>query len=85
MLGQLCRQSGLGDEPRRVLDELSRIRLVDMVLPTRSGMEIRRRCVSQPTDHYRKVSPSGQAILLQQLGLYLPSYLPIAEEKMSYL
>jgi len=77
MLGQLCRQSGLGDEPRRVLDELGRIRLVDVILPTRSGMEIRRRCVSQPTDH--------QAILLHQLGLHLPSYLPIAEEKMSDL
>ena len=32
--GQLCRQAGLGDEPRRVLDELAEIRLVDVVLPT---------------------------------------------------
>src|SRR3990172_3956734 len=33
-LGQLCRQAGLGDEPRRVLDELAEIRLVHVVLPT---------------------------------------------------
>jgi transposase len=76
-LGQMCQQKGLGDEPRRVLDELSRIRLVDVILPTRSGIEIRRRCVSQPTEH--------QAILLHHLGLHLPSHLPIAEKKMSQL
>ena len=36
-LGQMCKQAGLGDEPRRVLAELSRTKLVDVVLPTRSG------------------------------------------------
>ena len=72
-LGQMCRQAGLGDEPRRVLAELSRIRLVDVVLPTRSGPEIRRRCVTRPDDH--------QAILLQRLGLALPSHLPVTNEK----
>jgi hypothetical protein len=56
---------------------LSQVRMVDVVLPTRSGVEIWRRCITEPTDH--------QAILLKQLGLYLPSYLPIAEEKMSDL
>ena len=66
-LGQLCRQAGLGDEPRRVLDELAEIRLVDVVLPTRDGIEIRQRCVSRPTDH--------QQILLDQLQLRLPSRL----------
>lgn len=69
-LGQMCRAAGLGDEPRRVLEELAKIRLVDVVLPTRSGPEIRRRCVSQPTDH--------QAILLQRLGLNLPKNLPLS-------
>jgi len=64
-LGQLCRQAGLGDEPRRVLDELAEIRLVDVVLPTRDGIEIRERCVSHPTDH--------QQILLDHLKLRLPS------------
>lgn len=66
-LGQLCRQAGLGDEPRRVLDELAEIRLVDVVLPTRDGRLIRERCVSHPTDH--------QQILLDHLNLRLPSRL----------
>lgn len=72
-LGQLCHQSGLGDEPRRVLDELSRIKMVDVVLPTKTGIEIHRRCITKPTDH--------QAILLHHLELYLPSYLPKTEKK----
>ena len=66
-LAELCRQAGLGDEPRRVLDELAEIRLVDVVLPTRDGIEIRLQCVSRPTDH--------QEILLERLGLELPSRL----------
>ena len=60
----------MGDEPRRVFAELGKIRVVDVVLPTRSGHEIRRRCVSQPSEH--------QAILLQRLGLNLPKKLPLA-------
>lgn len=60
----------LDDEPRRVLEELARIRVVDVVLPTKSGHTIRRRCVSQPTDH--------QAILLQRLGLHLLKNLPLS-------
>ena len=72
-LGQMCRDSGLGDEPRRVLEELSRIKSVDVVMPTRCGIEIRRRCVSQPTDH--------QAILLHHLGMQLPSHMPIIKKK----
>jgi len=67
MLGELCRAAGLGSEPRRVLAELGKITVVDVVLPTRSGVEIRRRCVTRPNDH--------QAILLQRLGLQLPTHL----------
>ncbi len=63
-LAQLSRQAGLGDEPRRVLDELAEIRLVDVVLPTRDGTEIRQRCVSRPTEH--------QQILLDRLRLRCP-------------
>lgn len=70
-LAQLCRQGGLGDEPRKVLDEIQTIALVDVVLPTKSGVEIRKRCVTQPTEH--------QAILLQRLGLTLPQRLEIAK------
>lgn len=64
-LAALCRQAGLGDEPRRILSELNEIRAVDVILPTRAGTEIRKRCITRPTDH--------QAILLQRLKLRLPS------------
>ena len=74
-LGQMCKQAGLGSEPRRVLAELGRIRVLDVVLPTRDGMEIRRRCVTRPDDH--------QAILLQRLGLTLPSNLPLTNNNIS--
>lgn len=68
-LGQMCRAAGLGDEPRKVLDEISQIQMVDVVLPTKSGVNIRRRCVAQPTKH--------QAILLQELKLMLPTHLEV--------
>ena len=64
-LGQMCQRAGLGHEPRRVLEELAKIQLVDVVLPTRQGTEIRKRCITRPTDH--------QAILLQRLRLSLPN------------
>jgi len=63
-LGQFCQSAGLGNEPRRVLDELSDLRLVDVILPTRDGIEIRKRCIARPSDH--------QQILLENLGLKLP-------------
>ena len=64
MLAQWCAKAGLGDEPRRVLAELSEIRQMDVVLPTREGCEIRSRCISRPSDH--------QQILLDHLGVRLP-------------
>jgi transposase len=64
-LFQMTKAAGLGDEPRRIFEELGKIRLVDVVLPTRSGVEIRRRCITRPTEH--------QAILLQRLQLTLPN------------
>lgn len=67
-----CQRAGLGDEPRKVLDELSRIKVVDVVMRTDAGLPLRRRCVSQPTDH--------QAILLHRLGLFLPEHLPLIQE-----
>ena len=63
-LHQMAKAGGLGDEPRRIFAELGKISLVDVVLPTRKGPEIRRRCVRRPTDH--------QAILLDRLSLTLP-------------
>lgn len=70
-LAQMCRQAGLGDEPRKVFDELARIVLADVALPTRKGITIRKRCVGRPDEH--------QAILLQHLRLSLPSALEIAQ------
>jgi transposase len=63
-LAQLSKMAGLGDEPRKIFEELSELSMVDIVLPTRNGMTIRKRCVSRPTDH--------QAILLHRLGFRLP-------------
>ena len=60
----MAKAAGLGDEPRRIFDELSKISAVDVVLPTRKGVDIRRRCVGRLTEH--------QAILLSRLGLDLP-------------
>jgi transposase len=70
-LARLCSASGLGDDPRKVLDEIAQIQMMDVALPTKSGIEIRRRCVARPTKH--------QAILLQHLGLSLPTHLPVVE------
>jgi transposase len=69
-LGQMCQRAGLGQEPRRVFEELAQIQLVDVVLPTRQGTEIHKRCITRPTDH--------QAILLQHLRLNLP-HRPMAD------
>jgi hypothetical protein len=66
-LGRWCHAAGLDEEPRKVLAELSQIRLVYVILPTRNGLELRKQCVSHPTEL--------QAILLQRLGLSLPTYL----------
>jgi len=58
-LGQLCQHGDLGDEPRRVLRELSELRALAVILPTDDGIEIRKRCIGKPTDH--------QQILLHHL------------------
>jgi len=69
--GRWCHDAGLGDEPRKIFAELAQIALVDVVLPTRNGISIRKRCVSRPTEH--------QAILLQRLGLELPTSIECAD------
>lgn len=68
-LGQLCANAGLGDEPRRVVDELAQIMLVDVTVETTAGVTIRKRCVGQPT--------KLQATLLQHLQLPLPAHLGV--------
>ena len=71
MLGQMCQRAGLGNEPRKVLDEIAQIRAVDVAMPTKQGTVIRKRCIVQPT--------KPQAILLQMLGLHLPRQMKIQQ------
>ena len=66
-LAQMCKAAGLGNEPRKVVDELKHIKLTEVILPTRNGVEIKLNCVSKPDAH--------QKILLQYLKLNLPSRL----------
>jgi transposase len=70
-LGQMCYVAGLGNEPRKVFEELKEISLVDVLLPTRNGITLRKQCVSRPSDH--------QALLLQKLQLRLPSTMGISQ------
>ncbi|MDI6809914.1 MAG: IS1634 family transposase [Candidatus Eisenbacteria bacterium] len=63
-LAQMCKQAGLGNEPRTILEEIKNLTLIDVVLLTRTGTEIRLRCVSKPEQHL--------AILLQKLNLRPP-------------
>ncbi len=71
MIGQMAKRAGLGDEPRKVLDEIAQIKVVDIVMPTKQGTNIRKRCIAQPT--------KSQALLLQKLRLHLPQRLKIHE------
>ena len=71
MLGQMCQRAGLGNEPRKVFDEITQIKVVDVVMPTRQGAVIRKHCIAQPS--------KAQAILLQMLQLHLPQKMRIQE------
>jgi transposase len=68
-LQQWQSRAGLGDSPRTILTELSRIHSADIVLPLADGSkrEIRLRCVVRPDRE--------QQLLLQRLGLTLPERL----------
>lgn len=70
-LAQMCKQAGLGNEPRKIIDEFKHIRLTDVILPTRRGVEIKLHCVSTPDKH--------QKILLQRLKLNMPSRIKSAQ------
>jgi len=76
-LQQWQSRAGLGDSPRTILTELSRIHSADIVLPLADGSkrELRLRCVVRPDRE--------QQLLLQRLGLTLPQRLrPPAVAKM---
>ncbi len=51
VLAQMCKYAGLRNEPRKIVEEIRNLTLVDVVLPTRKGIEIRLRCVSKPEQH----------------------------------
>lgn len=65
--GLMCKNAGLGDEPRRVFNEIKRICMVDVVLTTTKGNELKIRTVPRPE--------KPLAILLHRLGLNLPERL----------
>lgn len=67
VLEQWQTRAQLGNSPRTILQELSKIQCVDVVLPTSDGREVRLRCVVRPD--------RAQALLLQRLGLKLPERL----------
>ena len=68
-LQQWQSRAGLGDSPRTILTELSRIHAADVVLPLDDGSkrEIRLRCVVRPDRE--------QQLLIQRLGVTLPQRL----------
>jgi transposase len=72
-LQQWQSRAGLGDSPRTILTELSRITAADVVLPLAdsSGRELRIRCVVRP-DY-------SQALLIDRLGLSLPERLRVPQ------
>ena len=67
MLEHWQAKAGLGNSPRTILEELSRLQSTDVVLPLQSGREIRLRCIVRP-------DPAQEA-LLDRLGLTLPTRL----------
>lgn len=65
--GLMCKNAGLGDEPRRVFEEVRTIAMVDVVLTTTEGIELKIRTVTKPDKPLQ--------ILLHKLGLRLPERL----------
>jgi hypothetical protein len=66
-LEQWMARAGLGHGPRTLVEELARIKVVDVLLPTSTGRTLRLQCVTQPD--------AAQRSLLARLGLTLPSRL----------
>jgi transposase len=66
-LEQWMARSMLGHAPRTVMEQLGRLKLNEVVLPTTTGRSIQLRCVTAPDDLQR--------ILLSRLGLTLPQRL----------
>jgi len=76
-LAQWMQRSGLGDAPRTVLEELSKIKSGDILLATQTKQgydsgTIRLRCVTEPDE--------AQKVLLHRLGMTLPRRLRRIDE-----
>jgi hypothetical protein len=69
-MAHLTDRTGLDDEPLRILKEMGELGVVDVVLLTHDGRELRQRCVTEPSAH--------QEILLKRPGWDLPSFLRTA-------
>ena len=70
-------RAGLGNSPRTILEELTRIQSHDVVLPTATHGQIHLRCVTQPDP--------AQAALLDRLGIVLPKRMRITEREAPHL
>src|SRR6267142_1594466 len=66
-------RAGLGNSPRTILEELTRIQSHDVVLATATHGQIHLRCVTQPDP--------AQAALLGRLGIILPRRMRLAEHE----
>ena len=64
-LQQWMADSGLGEAPRKLLEEMREVRSLDVVLPTGAGQSVHLRTVSRPEPHL--------AILLERLDFPLPN------------
>ena len=63
-LSQWMQGAGIGNSPRKLIEELANLHSMDVVLPLQEGPELRLRCVSQPE--------KSQQILLDRLKIYPP-------------
>ncbi len=66
-MAQICKTKGLGNEPRRVIEEIKKISMVDVVLATTTGKEFKIRTITKPEKETQ--------VLLQRLGWVLPETL----------
>lgn len=64
-------QSNLGNSPKTILEEMSRIQSHDVILPTTTGADIRLRCVTMPD--------AAQSAILARLGITLPKRMKISD------
>lgn len=64
-------RSDLGNSPRTILEEMSRIQSHDVILPTTMGTDIKLRCVTMPDE--------AQSAILARLGITLPKRMKITD------